>query len=564
MKRIILLSVLALGLTACHYLDLTPTVISKETFYASEAEARYGLAGVYGAMSHEALYGNFYSQMIANTDDLCLFNRQPSSGTALQQYRFDAGNTYIYQAWTRLYEGIRNANAFMEAIRRTSLDPDGQMYAEARFLRAYYHFLLAQAWGDVPLRDREVTNHDGVMCAATSQFQVLCWAADEMEACLANLSDDVNLQPSRVTADTAHGILARIYLFLAGESVQGGDKLVFYTAARDHAKTVMDAARCQLNPSYSQVFINMIEDKYDAVFHESMWEVEFMGDRTSASYWSNGRIGDVIGLQSTGSTGYENFQCNYSYGMYDGSLKLWDLYWVTDRIDSEKKLGTLTDARQEWNLPPYNYAGNANQPPYGASGSGSSTASVDKTPYVYNSVSTTDDPTAAQGIRNCGKYRREVVYEGVKSAKNLYTTINYPLLRYSDILLMYAEAANEVGTSPDQTAYDCVKAVRDRAGISTHPLSDYDKESFRELVRNERGRELCFESLRKWDLIRWGLFVSAMHEYAEWTQDERWSKNTKATYAAAVGAAVEERHILLPLPAIELGVNTLLKQNPLW
>ena len=566
MKKIksMIFAILAAGLSSCSFLDLTPMVISKETFYRSASEAEYGLAGVYGAMSHEAFYGNFYSLMIANTDDLCYFNRQPAAGTALQQYRFDAGNTYIYQAWTRIYEGIRNANAFMEAIADTDLDAGGRMYAEARFLRAYYHFLLAQAWGDVPLRDKEVTSHSGVMCAATSQYDVLCWVVEEMEACLGNLSEDVSLQPSRITLDTAHGILARVNLFLAGASVQGGDKAAFYAAARDHAYAVISAGRCRLNPEYSQIFINMIEDNYDTQYHESMWEVEFLGDRTSAAYWSNGRIGDVIGLQSTGSTGYSSFQCNYSYGMYDGSLKLWDLYWDVDRIDSEKKLGTITDSRQAWNLPPYNYSGNANQPPYGTSGSGSSIASIDKTPYVYDAVSTTDDPTAAQGIRNCGKFRREVIYEGVKSAKNLYTTINYPLLRYADVLLMYAEASNEVSTGPDENAYNALKLVRDRAGIATAPLSDYDKDSFRALVRNERGRELCFESLRKWDLIRWGIFVRSMHEYAEWTDDVRWSKNTKATYAAAVGAAVEDRHILLPLPSIELGVNTHLKQNPLW
>jgi len=566
MKKIYtaLFAFMAAGLSSCSFLELTPTVISKETFYKSESEAKYGLAGVYGAMSHEAFYGNFYSQMIANTDDLSYFNRQPSSNTSLQQYRFDAGNTYIYQTWTRIYEGIRNANAFMEAISASELDTSGQMYAEARFLRAYYHFILAEAWGNVPLRDKEVTSHSGVMSAASSQYDVLCWVTGEMEDCLEKLSDDITLQPSRVTVDTAHGILARVYLFLAGESVAGGDKTALFTAARDHAGAVISAGRCRLNPDYSQVFINMIEDNYDTDCHESMWEVEFLGDRTSASYWSNGRIGDVLGLQSTGSTGYESFQCNYSYGMYDGSLKLWDLYWDTDRVEGEKKLGTITDKRQQWNMPPYNYSGNANQPPYGTSGSGSSTASVDKTPYVYNSVSTTDDPTAAQGIRNCGKFRREVIYEGVKSAKNLYTTINYPLLRYADVLLMYAEASNEVSVVPDETAYAALKLVRDRAGVATAQLSDYDKDSFRTLVRNERGRELCFESLRKWDLIRWGVFVRSMHEYAEWTDDERWSKSTKATYAAQIGAAVDERHILLPLPSIELGVNTLLKQNPLW
>lgn len=565
--NIFIVAAAALALSSCSFLDMTPNVISKETFYHSEAEATYGLVGVYGAMSNEALYGNYYSLMLSNVDDLSYFNRASSANTVAQQYRFDASTTEIYSAWTRLYKGISNANAYMAAIGDSDWDPDGAMYAEARFLRAYYHFLLAQAWGDVPLRDKEVEEHSGVFCAATPQYEVLTWVVSEMEACLPALSEDVSSQPSRVTLTTAQGILARVHLFMAGESVTGGDKHEFYKKARDYAKAVIDSDKHALNRDYSKVFINMIADAYDTEYHESMWEVEFLGDRSSASSWSNGRIGDVIGLQSSGSTGYSNFTCNYSYGMYNGSLKLWDLYWSDDRTDDEKETDTISDTRQQWNMPPYNYAGNANWPPYGTDGSGgktSCTASIDKTPYVYNSVSTTQDPTAAQSFRNCGKYRREVIYEGVKDSKRLYTTINYPILRYSDVLLMYAEAANEYADVLPREAYDELVKVRDRAGVKTRDFSEYDKESFRELVRNERGRELCFESLRKYDLIRWGIFVDAMHGYAQQTTDGRWSKHSTANYAAAIGAAVDTRHIYLPIPSVELGVNNLLVQNPLW
>ena len=567
MKKIFAIISALAALSSCNFLDMTPNVISKETFYSNESEAKYGLAGVYGAMSHEAFYGNYYSLMLSNVDDLSYFNRAIQSSTAAQQYRFDASTTEIYQAWTRIYKGVNNANAFMKAIAGSEFDPDGAMYAEARFLRAYYHFILAQAWGDVPLRKEEVVSHSGVFCAATPQFDVLKWVVSEMEECLPTLLTDVSIQPSRVTKTVAQGILARVYLFMAGDGVKGGDKKAFYGKARDCALAVITAGENHLNPDYSKVFINMIKDEYDTEYHESMWEVEFLGDRSSASYWSNGRIGDTMGLQSTGSTGYSSFTCNYSYGMYNGSLKLWDLYWSDDRTDDEKQMGSINDARQEWNLPPYNYSGSNSWPPYGTDGSNGKTtcqASIDKTPYAYNSVSTTQDPTVAQGHRNSGKWRREVIYEGVKDSKRLYTTINYPLLRYSDVLLMYAEAANEYEGAPSAEAFACVKEIRDRAGIKTRALSEYDQESFRQLVRNERGRELCFESLRKYDLIRWGIFVEAMHDYARQTVDDRWSKNSTANYAAAIGAAVDVRHAQLPIPAVELGVNTLLVQNPLW
>lgn len=554
----------AASLASCSFFDVTPQIIASETFYNTESEVKYGLAGVYGVIGKEQFYGNYYSLMYANADDLCYFNRDV--GTNFLQYnRHDATTIQIYDIWTALYQGIRNANDFMEAVQKTKFDQDGKYYNEARFLRAYYHFILAQSWGDVPLRDKGVKTPDEVMLKGTPQFEVLTWAASEMEACLEFANEELTLQPSRVTKTTVQGILARVYLFLAGSSVTGGDKTAFLTKARDYAKAVIESGKHKLNPEYSQVFINMISDKYDTEYHESMWEAEFLGDRSSADKWSNGRIGDLLGLQSgnSASKDFGKFNCNYAYGQYNGSLKLWDLYWQTDRTAAENAQPTITDKRQAWNLPPYNYAGNDKQPPYGQT-SGKSVSGIDRTPYVYKNVSTTTDPTVAAGMRNCGKFRREVEYEGQKTAKNLYTTINYPILRYSDILLMFAEASNEL-SGPSQEAYDCVLKVRDRAGIATKAFADYDKDSFRELVRNERGRELCFESLRRFDLIRWGILAQEMKTYAtEMVGDPRWSENVTSTRAATIGGSYTEKNVLLPIPSIELGVNKQLSQNSLW
>ena len=562
-NKILVVSGLCVALSSCSFLDVEPQVICADTFYNTEKEVQYGLAGVYGVMSNEALYGNFYSLMYSNIDDLCYFNRDQGSNL-LQFQRHTAGTSQIYDIWVELYQGVRNANAFMEAVVKTDFDPNGVYYNEARFLRAYYHFLLAQAWGDVPVRKQAVTTHDQVMIAVTPQYEALSWVASEMEECVALASESLEDTPSRIAKTTVQGILARVYLFMAGESVKGGDKDDLLLKAMNHADAVIKSGLHQLNPDYSQVFKNMIMDQYDKQYRESMWEVDFLGDRSSAENWTNGRIGDVIGLQSTGSTGFDTWNCNYSYGQYDGSLKLWDLYWRTDRTEDENELATITDKRQDWNLPPYNYAGNDKQPPYGSGlTSGKSVVSIDKTPYVYDNVSTSNDPLAAPAIRNCGKYRREVEYEGHKSAKLLYTTINYPILRYSDVLLMFAEASNELN-GVSQEAYDCVKAVRDRAGIKTNEMSSYDKDTFRELIRNERGRELCFESLRRYDLVRWGIFVEEMNNYTKWAADERWVKNTKAQRASSMGSYIKPMHVVLPIPSIELGVNDLLVQNPLW
>ena len=558
LKHILISLTLGASLTSCGFLDVEPQVICSDTFYNTQEEALYGLAGVYGVMSNEAFYGNYYSLMCSNVDDLCYFNRSTTSNYT-NMYKHDASATEIYAAWTEMYKGIRNANAFMEAIPATGFDKDGKLYNEARFLRAYYHFLLAQAWGDVPMRKEAVTTHDEVMCAASPQFEVLTWAVSEMEECIELAGEDLSQSPSRINKYIVHGILSRAYLFMAGESVQGGDKKAFYGKAMDHADAVIKSGKFQLNPEYSQVFINMISDEYDREYYESMWEVDFLGHRASAETWSNGRIGDLMGLQSSGASGYSSFKCNFAYGQYDGSLKLWDLYWTADRTADEESLPAVTDKRQEWNMPPYNYAGVTS-----SSLGLTIPASTEKAPYIYAGKTTFDDPVTAQAIRNCGKWRREVEYEQVMDSKRLYTGINYPLLRYSDILLMYAEASLEYNGTVSQEAYDCVKAVRDRAAVKTNEFSAYDVPSFREFVRNERGRELCFEGIRKYDLIRWGIFVEAMNGYVKAATDERWSGSAKASYASAIGSAVQPKHVVLPVPSVELGVNNLLVQNPLW
>lgn len=494
-------------------------------------------------------------------------------------YRYDASTATIDEAWKEIYQGIKNANAFMDAMAVSELECAPAYSNEARFLRAYYHFVLAQAWGDVPLRDKSVLSALETQIAATPQADVLKWVVSEMEGCIdAGLSEDLTIAPSRVIKTTAQGILARVYLFMAGETVKCTDaeKKEFYKNAMDCAWDVMESGKHRLHKNYSEVFTNMMSDKYDREYYESMWEADFKGDRSSSDNWTNGRIGDINGLQSSGGSNFSKFKCNYSYGQYNGSLKLWDLYWAEDRTDDELRMNTVTDSRQAWNMPPYNYAGSKEKPYDWVAGDSrtKSEASLDKAPYSYNpkgteqgdGVTSLSNQIAAQGIRNSGKFRREVEYEGVMTAKQLYTCINFPILRYADVLLMYAEAYNEYNGAPTEDVFGYVLEVRERAGVKTKDYAgNYDTyETFRDLVRNERGRELCFEALRKYDLIRWGIFVESMHGYVQDASDSRWTVHALSKLAASTGSSVQEKHIVLPIPSVELGVNKLLHQNPLW
>ncbi|MFR9591729.1 MAG: RagB/SusD family nutrient uptake outer membrane protein [Rikenellaceae bacterium] len=548
-------------LTSCEILDVEPKyTMSPDNFYQSETELIYGLTGVYGAINTEPMYGNFYSLMISNMDDLC-YQSRARSGSQVYFYTHTSSDSNIYRTWSMLYAGVKNANEYLSAIENSDLDADKLYHSEARFLRAFYYFLLSQAWGDVPLRTTAATSPSDVMMAATPQEEILLWCVAEMEDCLNYITEtDIEVVPFRVTRTTIQGMLARVYLFLAGESVDGiADKDAMWGKAAKYAFDVIESDKHRLNDNYEDVFINMIGDKTDVAFRESMWEAEFLGTHSSTS-WSNGRIGDLIGLSSTSSdNNYSEWNCNYSTAWYNGSLRLWDLYWSEDRTADEAEatmsdIAPVMDSRQEWNLPYYNYNGSTSL---------NLEKSYDKTPYGYNGSYSNVDKFTAVSSRNAGKFRREVEYEGQMSAKELYTGINFPILRYADVLLMYAEAINE-SEGDVSTAYDYVKMVRDRAGIATLAKGDYDKESMRELIRNERGRELAFEAIRKYDLIRWGIFESEMKKYADWAADDRWKLDATAARVSETAAAIQSKHIYLPIPSIELGVNKLLKQNSMW
>lgn len=597
------LILLGAACSACTFLDTEPQIIPSDGCYTNETRLKYGLAGVYGALNSEELYGSYYSLQIANPDDLCYFNNYNNGETRPDRYNHSAGTAVIYETWLKLYEGIKNANEYMDEVGKSEFDPeelstDLKTYlAEARFLRAFYHFLLAQAWGDVPLRSEAATspNPVNVQIAATPQEKVLKWCVDEIEAIVYDLDEGVEQTPSRVNQTVAEGILARIYLFMAGETVdevEGLSKQEMYGKAAYWANEVIASQKHHLNESYEQVFINMIQDQYDTEFRESMWEAEFLGDRTSSTYWTNGRIGDLIGLKSqSGTTNYSEWACNYSYGYYNGSYTLWQLYWTDDRTADEASSRTVIDKRLTWNLPGYNYRGLNNQQITYQKDGATVTAvlkqdqSMYKTPWLYknnfampeiegldtsveNAFDPADiiyDPTIMCAVRNAGKWRRETIYENQMSAKSLYTTINFPILRYSDVLLMYAEAINEYAGAPDEQAKEAVREVRRRAGIATDESQLGGQASFRNLVRNERARELAFEGLRKWDLIRWGIFVERMHLAGTNVPTESMYLNKTITdYAAANYANVSSRHIYLPIPTKELAVNHALQQNPLW
>ena len=405
------------------------------------------------------------------------------------------------------------------------------------------------------------------------------WVVSEMEAVLPFITESLDHAPSDVTRTTVHGILGRIYLYMAGESVSGvtdDERHTYFDKAAEHCKAVIDSGLHRLNPDYSQIFINYVADKYDTEYHESMWEVDFYGDRSSSMYFGNSRWGELNGLRcSNADTDYASHKVNWANGLFGNTYRLWELFMDEDRTPYERSLSIITDKRQDWSIPGFTYEGTKDIAvlyPYGGDPSDRRKliAAVDRTPY-YSSNNPVEQNTNVNAIyypggRQIGKFRREVQYEGLKNFRSIWTGINVPLLRYSDVILMYVEAVNERDRKPTEDLYDMILPLRERAGIQTPSYSKYDSyEKFQKFVRNERARELCFEGLRKQDLIRWGIYYESMMEVRELAlSNKNWANTSSARNFITLSSRMSRRNNYLPIPAIELAVNTEMKQNPLW
>src|SRR5690606_17519146 len=381
----------------------------------------------------------------------------------------------------------------------------------------------------------------------------------------------------RVSKSAVRGILARVCLFMAGNPnhMEG-----MYKEALKWAEKVIDDGYHELNPDYSQVFVNLIQDKYDT--KESIWEVEFFTTGIGEIYENTGSLGVILGIR----------QSNAAYGVGTPSFQVQEaLYNKYEAMD----------LRRDWAISPFMYQNN-NQ-------------ALGKVYFDENQLYN----------RYIGKFRRE--FELIEERSNQNGT-NFPILRYSDVLLMAAGAENEIN-GPTEKAVDYINRVRRRAhgsgkalkaikvidqgsgylsgapvsveieggtatagldpisaqvaihdgGVSAIDLlhrgtffsampnitiqaeagvgatavaelvenADADlpaaaissKETLRRAIQDERARELCFEGWRRLDLTRWGILVQTMKDLATYI-DQTAPDNFK--YVANAGHNIEEKH----------------------
>lgn len=510
-------------------LDTKPSdFITPESFYATPNDLQIALNGVYSQLIDADCYGNNYLYMFnTNTDESYGF-----SVDLVASYQYGPTDAKVNLLWNSSYIGIERANMLLANINKPTMDETkrGIIKGEALFLRAYFYFLLASNYGDVPLKLSPTSSVKDVDIARTPAKDVYEQVVKDMIAAEALLQTQTVTSlgySGKITKTAVEGMLARVCLYMAGfpfnQAGKYGDALVW-------AKKVVDSKEHALNPNYSQIFLNYATNKYDV--KESIWELEFFRDNNGFANKGGTYAGRFCGIRCYDTS------LGYSTGSIVATRKLFDLYQINPSSTLTPNKASY-DLRRDWNCADYNYG----------------TAAVAKKATITNVW------------QMCaGKWRRE--YEEVVPKNSNYTPQNFPMLRYSDVLLMLAEAENEVN-GPTTTAYDAVNQVRRRAyglllpappvpGVNASLTPGLTKAQFRDAIKEERSRELCFEALRRPDLIRWGNFVGDMKTFLAYAIANG-GNNTSITTAARM---VSERNLLLPIPSYDLSLNKLLTQNP--
>ena len=171
--------------------------------------------------------------------------------------------------------------------------------------------------------------------------------------------------------------------------------------------------------------------------------------------------------------------------------------------------------------------------------------------------------------RCVGKWRREYEINLPPVREKNYTSCNFPIIRYADVLLMFAEADLMINGTPSPTALEYYNQVRRRAyGYTniTNPVPGFDVATFTfQNIVDERARELCFEGLRRADLIRWGIMTNVMESLKSYNIiNAPTAYSVTSTAAASNYLSNPTKYALLPIPQLELTYDKALMQNPGW
>lgn len=449
--------------------------------FSDVSNAYSALVGVYDELQGDNGYGIRISMYYPYDSDEGMVSGNIDNGRrGIGRYQLLLTNAELRNPFNQLYRGIEKANLCIEQIPQMKQYTSGtdadkkelrRLYAEALTLRAQFYFELIRNWGDVP----------APMLPAYKQTDLFAPQVNRdttYNRIIADLATAKTLLPwrtetarnERITKGAAMALRARIALFRGGFSLRANgqmersaDYLDYYKIARDECAELM-AKRTEhtLNPNYENIWRNVTSFVYDPS-GEILFEVGAGGGNGN----SDSRMGNYDG---------PNMNAASRYGSGGGGIVMLPSYFYAfDSVDTRRDV-TVTH---------------------------------------YQVTSATNIKSQRRlGELNTGKYRRDWRVPLLPGTV-LNVGYNWSVIRFSDVLLMYAEAVNEINNGPNPAAIAAFEEVRLRAfrgNTNLIGVTPTTKAGFFDAIVNERWLEFGHEGIRKFDLLRWNMLSTKLQE----------------------------------------------------
>jgi hypothetical protein len=521
-ERIILSFLMVFMCLSCEeFLEEEPRdIVAPENFFASEADARSAVTGIYAILKNNSIYGqvgldHFYD----NGADIIEPNRNASFVEPIGNYILDEGladrsvqKMSVSDTWKDFYKIILNANIILDRVQgNEAIVPDAQtdIIADVLFLRSLIYWHITNLWGDAPYYRDPLTIDEIRVLGRTDRDIIIADILGDLQMAQDNLprrDEIVGAEFGRASKWAAAMVMAKIYMY-EKDWQNGLAKCLEIIEQSSHA----------LMPTYAEVF-----DPANEYNDEIIWSLDFAKDiRGQFEEGVLGADGTLPGFAGNG---------NWRPSMFNPRLR--DEPANTDERDA---LAAALAARGEQ-----------------FNGTGLQIA----TPAFANSFPMNDLRRPLNIMDNylgfdlAFTYIPKFMNLNVETSPRFNHEDNRMVFRLADVYLMAAECENEINGPAN--AYQYIHAVRERAYATQAEweLSGLSQQEFREAIYDERKWELAAEAWRRYDLIRWGILFDVVSD------DDDYRTYTPATN-------IKPYHVLLPIPLTELQVNpALLESDP--
>ena len=507
MKIILVLLLMPFFISSCSedFLNLVPQHNSNEgTYFQTETHFTQALNGAYQKLrSTTDIQGYLIGEMRSDNTHYTFYATDRPDHIVFREdianFVNNDRNQWTNNMYYECYNGISRANAVLGRIEAKGFSEafTNEIVGQAKFLRAYFYFQLVRCFGGVPLYLQEVKDTDNAFLPRASEDETY-------NAILADVNDAIGKlkvvsfpQNGAVTQGAARMLLAKVLMTKPQRD---------YAGAEAQLREIMKMGY-ELQPDYADVFDISLKNSKESIF-----EVQYQqGDQGQQSNWLYYFIPKTTNAEKI--TGVPNCSTVLTGGWNVPTQEMVDSYEPGDlRLNTSVAVAVGYDDE------------------------------ISKL-FVPEKVLNVGDPEIEEykvAYFFVNKYRHA-------HSKILNTDDNWPIYRYSDVLLSLAECLVEQNRSSESIPY--VNQVRSRAGLKGVPAVDAD------VVANERRHEFAFENHRWFDLVRTGKAIQVMTEYG---------KRTKAMYPYLLDGTynVTKDKLILPLPYRELQMNTKLVQNP--